>query len=179
MATVKELIQILAGTDKKNFFIKLATVVNVDVEKATCTVQPIDEDLPLENVRLKAAIDKTNNGFIIVPKVKSFVLIVELDHFNATIIQFSDIDKIIVKNVPEIEFNEGTNGGLIIIDKLKSEIEKINTTLNNIKTAVKSGLTAVGVGSAASGITGANTFDAACQIQTADLSNIVNEKIKH
>lgn len=75
-------------------------VVSVDKAKVLCRVSLIEnEDIVLEDVRLRAIDDELDKGFILFPKVDSTVLIGQIKNTSAYYVaMYSDIDKISLQN---------------------------------------------------------------------------------
>ncbi len=120
--------QVLAGT-----------VIKVDEENLTIDVD-IPEEPELVDVRLKPAIDDSENYVIQFPKEKTGVLvgIIENDPESAYLISCNSLEKFLVKigetdmtitaedikiNSPKIVINGGENLGLT---NIKSVVEKLN-----------------------------------------------------
>ena len=79
-----------------------------------------------------------------------------------------------------IEFNDGGDGGLVQIQKLKSNLDKIHDYIKNtLEPAIKNGIDAVGVGTGASGPTAAISFNAAVASQDFLYEDMENTKVKH
>lgn len=179
MSKAGQLIKKIAGTSDEGVHVcKVLTV-----EGATCNVEPLNGLAELHGVRLNCVTSSTA-GIIITPKINSEVIVHQISKVDSYVAQFSEIDKIDIEigafkislNGSEMVFNDGTNGGLIIISKLQTEIAKINASIATLKQATQTGLVAMdGLVPGTSGIYIAST----ASMQQADLSDITNEKIKH
>lgn len=150
------------------------TAVN---DNHTCDVKVFDsEDSILDGISLRSVADGEDSGILVVPAVDSHVVFARIEgQDDYTVLKTSKIDKLIV-NAPEVILNDGTNKGIIIIDKLSAEIAKLNSAIATLKTATQTGLAAI------DGIvpgTSAAFATATATIQQADLSQVTNEKVKH
>lgn len=155
----------------------------LSVDGATCNVEPISGHAELHGVRLNCVTSSTA-GLIITPAVNSEVIVHQISKVDSYVAQFSEIEKIEAQigsfkfslNGSEMVFNDGTNGGLIIISKLQTEIAKINASIATLKQATQTGLAAMdGLVPGTSAVFIAST----ASMQQADLSDVTNGKIKH
>lgn len=157
--------------------------VVTNVGAATCDVKRILDDLVIEDVRLNSTCNE-EAGIIIYPERDSSVIVTDIDGHNHFISQFSEIDKIIIKTQNNIEIeclgeiiiNGGNNGGLVMLEKLEDNLNKIKQYLNNLNTAISTGLGST-VGNA--GVAAASTFTGTMSSQSLFFENMENEKIKH
>lgn len=94
------------------------------------------DDLLYENVRLTAVNDETQKSYI-VPKNESWVLVgfVENNETDAFVIVYSQVEEYYL-NANKIVFNEGLNGGFVLIKELKEELSKINNILKPLLSIV-------------------------------------------
>ncbi len=102
-----------------------AIVLSVDETTMTVDVEPIGQS-PINEVRLKAAIDEVTDGIVEFPKVDSSVLIglIGNDENEAVLLKCSEVDKVV--------FFGGENGGLINIQTLIEELDKTNEMVGAI-----------------------------------------------
>ncbi len=143
-----------------------------------CDVTPISGEAPLKNVRLNS--DTENDaGICITPKQGSVVLVVEVTKLDAYVAMFSAIESISVKVDGDIVFNGGTNNGLVILNRLKSNLNAIDNYLATLKSAIANGINAVGIGTAANGPAGAAAFNAVMASSSIVYEDMENTKIKH
>lgn len=101
-----------------------ANIVSVNEAAMTCVVQPLNDDVPMTDVRLKAAIDNVTDGVVEIPVVGSTVLICLIgnDENTAFVIKCSNVSKVIMYG--------GTNGGLVNWPAVKAELDKTNQVVN-------------------------------------------------
>jgi len=90
--TLKQAIQQLADR-KHEVYSKVCAVDSVDKTNKTCNVIPINGDVEVENVRLQA--DSTGKGIVLVPTVRSFVIVDFQNTAAACVIMTSEIDDVI------------------------------------------------------------------------------------
>jgi len=72
------------------------------VSGATCNVQRIIDDKPMEDVRLNATV-KLGDGVVITPVVGSVVLITNIDGGKYFVSQFSGIERVVFSDVSGFE----------------------------------------------------------------------------
>lgn len=119
----------------------IGTVETVDVEKQTCTV--LREDAPkLFGVRLNAVVSEYTDRLILKPKEGSLVLcsLIENDVNEAYLMACSELEEISINigeqslliNKDGFVFNTGELGGLIKIEELKSQLEKLTARVDTI-----------------------------------------------
>lgn len=89
---------------------------------------------------------------------------------------FSEVDTT-PKNKAEFVFNEGENGGLIIIESLKSELAKMTARIDGIINAINNGIPAATDGGA--GLHTSIKLGLKAITKIEDFSQIENPKIKH
>jgi hypothetical protein len=165
----------------------------ISVDKGNCTIvintsgdDDTDPEPDITEVMLRSVTDGSSAGVVVFPAVGSFVTVSILFNNRGVLYvsQYSEVEEILVTissfkyrlNKDGMVFNDGTNGGLIIISKLQAEIAKLNGFVNAIRTAFASWVPVPGDGGAVlKGIMSA----ALPGQQTADLSSITNDKIKH
>lgn len=123
--SIQEAIQILSGThlSDKVYFID-ATVKSVDEDARTCVVIALSGRAGNEfTTRLMASVD---DGILIVPAVDSTVVISMSDFNTASIVQYSEVEKVV--------FRGGDLGGLVKVIDLTDQLNKIENKLNNLLT---------------------------------------------
>jgi len=105
----------------------------VSVDGLLCDCSPVNGNADILEVRLNAS---GLNGFVITPKVGSYVMVTRFERFEAFISSFSDVDK--------IAFNGGANDGLVLvnklIDKLNALENKVNSIISTFNTHVHAGV---------------------------------------
>jgi hypothetical protein len=167
MAVNDDIRQALKGITQTDdvIYSVLCTVATVDTTTNTCDCEPIDESADLLGVKLIA---QSANGFLIIPKVDSVVLVTMINKYTGYVSMFSEVD--------EIHLNGKNFKGLVKIEDL---IEK----LNNLETAFNNHLTAynlhthigVTVGIGATGITTPDTNTLTPTI----ISDLENTTVQH
>ncbi|MFL0089883.1 hypothetical protein R8G64_13130 [Tenacibaculum maritimum] len=106
----------------------IARVISLDRNTFTCDVKPVDDSPEFHNVRLQAIIDDNDQGVVVIPKLKSSVLvsIVENNEDNNYISQYSEIDEFIYK-IDQFEFSGNAQGV-----RINNQGEKLKTVLNDL-----------------------------------------------
>ena len=153
----------------------VGTVINVIEDDAenpyTCDVAPLDESPILYNVRLKSIVDDDVNGLIVIPENKSTVLVTLIgnDRNNCFVSNFSKVANVYLRGK---DF-----GGLVKIEILKTEMEKLNANINVLKAACQAAF--VPVDSLVSGACSSAFSTGTATMQQQDLSQLENENVKH
>lgn len=148
------------------------TVKSVDWEgEKTMIATGLMDDLDYNDVLLGLG------GTYLKPKVGKLCLIGLIENQDAAtfLIEAEEVEEMEI-NAVKITFNGGLNKGLIKVDPLKAEMQKLNTNITILKNATKAVATAVnGV------VPGTSVpFETAiATMQAQDLSGIENDKIKH
>lgn len=163
---IKELIQQIADRGDQ-VYSKVCKVLSVDLEERTCEVEPLAGGADIPAVRLQASMEQTS-GLLLVPEVGSFVVITWLNKNQAFVS--------LASTVQEIQLNGYQYGGLIVYDKIKTEIDKNSQFLDQLKQILDSWVPVAQDGGAA--LKAAWTAISST-VQTADLSDITNDTVKH
>ena len=115
----------------------------ISVDGLLCDCSPVNGNADILEVRLNAS---GLNGFVITPKVGSYVMVTRFERFEAFISSFSDVDK--------IAFNGGANDGLVLVNQLVNKLNalenKVNSIISTFNTHVHAGVT---IGSDSSAVT--------------------------
>jgi len=163
----------------------IGQVESIDIEKQTCTV--VREDAPkLFGVRLNATIAEYTDRLVLKPKLKSSVLlaIIENDVNEAFLLACSEIEEIslniedqsLLINKEGFVFNEGNLGGLIKIEELKTQLEKLTARVD----AIFDGFSKLIFDPPQKGsVSVTNGLIAITSPATEDFSAIEDEKVKH
>jgi hypothetical protein len=133
-----------AGTYKKDDIRFIwGQVKDYDENKQTCTVIG-EQDVEIPDVALSAGVC---DGLVILPAKESTVVIAETIHSPVRfVILYSDIDKILLQvgdsgltiwnsaqnGKQEIQFNDGSYGGLIQIQPLVDKLNALEKSLNDL-----------------------------------------------
>jgi hypothetical protein len=149
--------------------IKVAKVLSVDLDKKTCSVQILDNDLTA-TVRLRASEDGSEKGFWCVPKIASTVVVGKMVQFNRHVL-------LMITEAESFTFNEGSFGGLVKSEVVAEEINKLKSEINELKTLLSSWVVAPGDGGRALK-TVISTW-AGQQLEPSLKADFENQKIKH
>ena len=159
---------------------------NINGENRTCDIQ-LNDALTLFNCRLNAIIGNYENNILILPKEGSFVAYALLDDRNTEVlvIGYTEIDKINIKigdttidiSNDKIELNGGLLGGLIKIEELKSQLDKMTQRIDGIMNALRNSPTGSSDGGAA--YKTAITTALSSITNKENFGNIEDEKITH
>ena len=180
---VAELIEIIAHKKehKHRFPVMSGTVVSVSENEMTAVVQlNVDDDgVHTENVSINVALEQTD-GMYGIPEADSLCLVAEVDGPSRwELLKASKYQKVIIKAGTSIQFNDGSLGGLVELEKLKANLDKIHDYIKNtLEPGIKSGINGVGAGTAASGSAGATAFDLAMAGQDIVFDDMENTKVK-
>ena len=133
MSEISDVIQQLAGVKGANKInIIEGAIVSVNEEERTCVVNPLSDNYEgnIEEVYLSA---QPNDGIIQIPSVDSVVKVCVCMGIDFPfIIQFSDLDKIVILADTSIQFNDGGFGGLVKVEELVNKINALENQINNI-----------------------------------------------
>lgn len=149
-------------------------VTEVNENNKTCTVLPVNGDPEFHNVRLTPAINDDATGVIMIPKKGSSVVCGKLTKNVAFVMVFGDLDKVLLRDM-EIELNGSDNGGVVIIDKLKNNLDSLKDYCSALKTATATAL--VALDSLIPGTSAA--FNATMAAQIILFEDMENKKVKH
>lgn len=128
----EQLEEIIANQiDRENFYSIEGKAVNVDEQARTCDFEPIEANAPRAGIKLQSVIDG-NTGFVLIPKEGSFIVVSFFDKRTGFVSLTSEIEKILI-DTDLVQYNGGSNGGLININDLVSQLNKIETDINTLK----------------------------------------------
>lgn len=192
MDELKDAIRRIAGVD---YEIYDGFVVAVDQDKMTCDVKVFDsDDSILKQVSLRSVANGEKTGLILVPADDAHVVFCKIEgQSDYTLVNCSELDKVIIDvsvkveiNAPETVFNDGNNGGLVVVgscvDKLNAIEQDVNDLKELLQTALGTTVTEQGNG-APSALQIA--LDAALnnwygkKIKETKVDDIENKKVKH
>lgn len=168
---IKQLKQLIVNLQNK---IQVAKVTSVD--KTNATISAIADDTEYTDIRLKATIDKKNNGLVLLPVVGSYVLITNVGDSNTdtVILVYTEVEEVLITG--SVSINGGDNGGVVRVADLNDNLKALNDSINTLTNAIRVGFTAL---SPLDGSASLNAFN------TANVGNIVvfkdmeNTKVKH
>jgi exosome complex RNA-binding protein Csl4 len=172
MSKIGALIKELAKTNDE-LYSQVCTVTSVDKSARTVNVEPINGDPELFDVMLQADID-LSQGICPIPKEGSYVIVTFLTSSTAFVSLCTEIEEVII-DAEQITINGGDNKGLIIVDQLQAEIQKLNTNFDVLVQAI----TSAPVTPADGGSSFKAGLIAGLQFQKADVTGTTNEKVKH
>ena len=166
----------------------IGQVESVDIDTQTCTV--VREGAPkLFDVRLNATIAEYTDRLILKPKLNSSVLlaIIENDVNEAFLLACSEIEEIslnieeqsLLINKEGFVFNEGNWGGLIKIEELKTQLEKLTARVDGVIDALKKSKPAVGSSDGGKAYVDLVIAALAPFTESEDYSEIEDDKVKH
>lgn len=164
MTDLRRMIQQLADQGHENYSMP-GKVVSVNERERTCVVSPSNGSAQRFGVRLQAGI-KGTKGICPIPKVGSDVMITFMNKATGYVALCTEVDKVII-DCDNIVFNEGNNGGLIIVSELLKKINRLEERM----------LTHQHISPA-----GPTTPDSATTnqpFQPTTIDEITNNKIKH
>ena len=129
--------------------VTVGKVSNIDESKRICDIS-IDEDITLSNCRLNAIIDSYENHLLIVPKNNSMVAFITVGGklTEPLIIAYSEIEKVLLTigesdiliEDGKIEMNGGNLGGLIKLQQLESNLDKLKKYVEDLATMASSAM---------------------------------------
>ena len=166
MGSTKELkgaLEQIINRDGMEVYSIVCTIDSVDLAKKTCYCLPLDESrADLIGVKLIADV---KTGILIIPKLKSVVLVTMIDKSSGYVAMFSEVDSVAI--------NGEANGGLVKIDNL---IVQLNTQLTSLKAAISAGFAAIVVDSG----TGSAAYNGAvASVQNLNKTPLENTTVKH
>ena len=204
MSNIRDLIRELAKGDIEVCSL-ICTVDAVDKEARTVDCTPIDEGAPLLGVNLQAN-QNGKVGVVSYPRAGSYVVVGFVADGSAGVVLLTDdIESVEITTAEDksravmdddgvrinvgdktsaeltadgIVLNGGSLGGLVILEKIKDNLDQVKRYAETLKSAVSSGLKAVGAGTAANGTTGATAFDSAMGSASINFEDMENEKVK-
>lgn len=160
---IREAIRTLCGIDLLGFESSICKVISVDETKFTCKCSPIDGSADFLGVLLNA--DK-KKGFVLIPKVDSFVVVTQMSETTSCVVMVSDISQVYIAG--------DENGGLVKIDNLKTQYD---TMVAAFKTAIAAGFAALSGLDGGASLTAFNS--AAASVQNLNKTTLENTKVKH
>jgi methylase of polypeptide subunit release factors len=130
---------------------RVAIVTDVDKDALTCTVKTADEKSVYTNVRLKEVGEKAEEGFWLIPKINSRVIINLVGYNQPYISMFSDIEEIKWAIEELNTFTFSANDGMqVLLDSgkftLKNSDESLKVVLSDLIQAITNLQVPTGVG---------------------------------
>lgn len=148
-------------------------------------VTPINEDADIFDVKIRVIIDENEAGVMIFPLIESVVLVGLISDTDAYLLSCSEVERMVINTGKfrfEVDdegnaiFDQGENEGLVKLPELRTEIDKLNSYLNTIKQTFSTWVPVPNDGGSALKVA---MNSALASQQTADLSGVGNDKIKH
>lgn len=163
----------------------VATVKSVDSQKRVCEAVPIDGTATLFDVKMQANESQTN-GFLVIPKVGSKVIVTFMNQTSAFLSLCAEIDsfevilgeKSIKLTSDGLVLNGGNNGGLIVIEMLIKELGKLQAYTQAIGNAIIGTSIVQGDGGATLKTTVTNALTSKT-VGNFSSSNMENQNVKH
>lgn len=151
------------------WYLQLCKVKDIDVDARTCTCEPVNGDSDILEVRLQSDMN-SDKGFVLIPKVNSFVYVGYFNRHSGMVIMTGEIDKIqvdiqntsLVIDSQGVVINGGNNKGMVKVDSMTDWMNKVYADMITIQGLL-------------SGISLAFTP----QTGVALSSNFENTKVKH
>lgn len=181
MNEIAKNIRKIVGNDGYETYVCKVTGINA----ATCDVIRVYDDKEIKAVRLNAHILE-KSGLIISPKQGSFVLVTSIDGNQYFVSQFSEVERITLDVDAEIIINGGANGGMVLSEKIATELNRVIDRCNDIVATINSLAVAMtGTGTApvlgeslGSAITAAIS-PIFVSLSQSEKTTFENDKIKH
>lgn len=176
-AQIKRKLEEIAGSAAEGTALFTAEVKSVEGE--TCTV--LVGGLEVPDVLLTPADEGADGKLVITPRQGSMVTVADLSGGRLrrlAVVHWGEVEKIAC-TCDSVEFNGGDLGGLVKIEKLTENLNKLKTYVETMKNAIETGLSGVGESSAASGSAGKTAFSGAMTGQSIDFEDMEDSKIKH
>lgn len=120
--------------DRENFYSIVGTAINVDETTRTCDIKPIEADAPRAGINLQS-VQSGTEGIVIIPKEGSFIAVTFFDKRTGFVSLTSEVEKILI-DTDLVQYNGGSNGGLININDLVTQMNKVEDDLNALKSAI-------------------------------------------
>lgn len=138
---IRTAIQKLAKTDL--FESILGTVKEVDQDKKTCTVQPLDDQPEILEVRL-SAVESPDKGIILIPTVGSFVIVGQTANEQPHVVMFSEIDSVSTI-FDDVEHKLNANGMKLTVggNDLKDGLQDLKTAIGQLKVMTSQGQSSI------------------------------------
>lgn len=145
----QRLIEAITRKGQAPLLVTVGKVSNIDENKRICDIA-IDDDLTLNNCRLNAIVDSYDNRLLVVPKDNSMVAFIAIGGklTEPLVIAYSEIDKVLLTigesdiliEDGKIEMNGGDLGGLIKLQQLESNLDKLKKYVEDLATMASSAM---------------------------------------
>jgi acetoacetate decarboxylase len=156
---------LIAVQTNSEMYSKICKVTEVNGN--TCSVEPLDESAPINNVRLIAG-DSTT-GVICVPKTGSVVVVTFMSESSAFVSMFSEIETVVIHG--------DQFGGLVKVDELRSQMDLMTARIDGIIDALKNTSPDSNTGTFKTSLTpGLAQVEG---LQKENFKDVENETVKH
>lgn len=170
-------------------------VIAVNEGTNTCDCRPVNGSAEYLDVQLTSVASSSQIGVILYPKVGTIAIITRVADSESQmyLLKANEIDKVVIEvaggfklkveenklniDAEEITFNGGSLGGLVKIQTLTAELNKIKVILEAIKVVLATPVPEAGLGTPSSFQAALNA--ALSSLLTPDFSQIEDTKIKH
>ncbi len=115
---------------------EVAKVLSVD--GAVCKVSRVRDGMVIDRVRLNA-ISTADKGIVVTPKTGTYVLVSRFGEVNWFVTLCGEVEKISIDAEADIVINGGGYGGLIKIEDLVDELNRLVQTFNSHTHVVPNG----------------------------------------
>lgn len=148
MEQLRTAIQKLAKQDV--FESILGHVVSVDTDAKTCVIQPLDDQPEILDVRLNA-VESPSVGFILIPKVDSFVIAGQTANNQPHVLMYSECvlmtvsieDALLQVNADGLKLSVGSNDLKEGLEELKSAIGQLKVMTSQGQSSIPINITAI------------------------------------
>ena len=153
-----------------------ATVDSVNVSKRICSCTCIGghTEYKLPTVKLMAVVD---DGILFEPVIGSTVKVIFSQNIEPFICQYSEIENITIDAKTNIQFNDGSFGGLIKVKELTDKINALESDLNTLKNIFTQWVPVLTDGGTALKTVSASWYSK--RLNVTDKSELTNDKITH
>lgn len=183
----QRLIEAITRKGQAPLLVTVGKVSNIDENKRICDIA-IDDDLTLNNCRLNAIVDSYDNRLLVVPKENSMVAFIAIGGklTEPLVIAYSEIDKVLLTigesdiliEDGKIEMNGGDLGGLIKLQQLESNLDKLKKYVEDLATMASSAMAPMAALDGGASVTTFNTNWGAMQAAFS-FDDMEDTKITH
>ena len=183
----QRLIEAITRKGQAPLLVTVGKVSNIDENKRICDIA-IDDDLTLNNCRLNAIVDSYDNRLLVVPKENSMVAFIAIGGklTEPLVIAYSEIDKVLLTigesdiliEDGKIEMNGGNLGGLIKLQQLESNLDKLKKYVEDLATMASSAMAPMAALDGGASVTTFNTNWGAMQAAFS-FDDMEDTKITH
>lgn len=126
--------------------VTVCKVLSVDQGNCTIQAEPVNGHAEMHNVKLRAAADGANTGFVLFPVPGTHVLVASIDNNvnNSFVVMIEQFDRLRISQdngfslevnpQGQVLFNGGNQGGMVIVGNLVARLNSIESDLNTLRT---------------------------------------------